>query len=170
MREIGRVIKVERGMVTLALESKQGCSACTANSDAADRARLLGSEGGCPVCAAFTSDRANTLEALNRRELSIAPGDRVVIYLDPKKTVMAAFFLFVLPLIAFVLGYAALALLGPGLPDEARIIGGTVGFALAYVVAFIRRLIRKTKDWPEVVEKCAADEREPAFTATPHPV
>jgi positive regulator of sigma E activity len=146
MKEIGRVTEVGRGTVTLALESESACSGCAAR----------GGEpaAGCPVCAVFSSEKLKTIDAVVRGGLALAVGDRVVVYYDPKKTAATALLVFVLPLAALLLGYGAVALLRPSAAEAWRFLGGAAGFALSFLFVFLRRLVRKTKDWPEVIEKC----------------
>ncbi len=163
MREIGRVISLEGEVVSLALENEPACAGCAIRpagdgrepgASAGEETRAVADLSGCPVCAAFASGKTNTLKAVNAGNLPLQAGDRVVVTLEAKKTVTAALLLFVLPLAAFMIGYASLLVLSPSTPEEFRLLGGAVGFALSYLFVFVRRLIRKKKDWPVVVEKC----------------
>ena len=155
MTEIGRVISLERGIVSLALENETACGGCAVRP-VGDGQGPASPASVCPVCAAFGHDKPRTLAAVNSAHLQLAVGDRVVVFLDPKKTVAGAIFLFVLPLSAFLLSYAALLILMPSAPDEARLLCGAIGFALSYFFVFMRRLIRNRKDWPVVIEKSLA--------------
>jgi positive regulator of sigma E activity len=146
MREIGKIVSIEREKLSLVLETGTGCSSCDV-VDKPDTAM------GCHACSLFGSKKMKTVDAVNRSNLPLKVGDLVVIYLDPKKTIFAAFLLFIFPLLAFLACYAAATLFAPAPAESVKILVGAAGFAGAYLLLFLRRMFRKMKDWPEVVEK-----------------
>ena len=146
MREIGKIVSIEREKISLAITGDETCASC-GGGNAADGA------AGCPGCSVFGSKNVKTIDAVNRNHLSLAVGDVVEVYLPPRKTVWAAFLLFVFPLLVFFAGYAAAGWLVPSSADGVKIICGAAGIAAAYLALFLVRRVRKTKDWPEVVGK-----------------
>ncbi|MBN2352304.1 MAG: SoxR reducing system RseC family protein [Spirochaetales bacterium] len=142
---------LERGIVHLALENDLLCAGCSTGTENSGGAG--GRAAGCSVCGALAGDKQRTIQADNPANLHLEVGDRVVVALDNKKTVTAALLVFVLPVAAFLLGYAALLLLVPSAREGTRLLGGAAGFVLAVVFAFVWRMIRKKKDWPQVMEK-----------------
>jgi len=154
MREIGRVTSLERGIVHLALENELLCSGCESGPEGTRAAG--GRAAGCTVCGALAGDRQRTIQADNPSRLPLQVGDRVVVTLDNKKTVWAALLVFVLPVAAFLLGYAALLVALPSVQEGTHLLGGAAGFGLAVLIAFVWRLARKKKDWPQVIEKVEA--------------
>jgi positive regulator of sigma E activity len=146
MKEIGRIIRIEREKLLLALESEAACASC--DVDKGKEAAV-----GCQSCSLFGSGKPRTLDAVNRKGLSLSVGDRVVVYLDPKKTVLAAFLLFIFPLLAFLTCYILVTLIVSQPAESVKILAGAAGFVAAYLFLFLRRTIRKMKDWPEVIDK-----------------
>jgi positive regulator of sigma E activity len=146
MREIGRIVRIEREKLSLVITTDESCATCGGGS---------GENGatGCKACSLFGTKSAKTIDAINRKDLPLREGDMVVVYLDPKKTIFAAFLLFIFPLLVFLGGYAVPTLAAPPPAESVRIICGVAGFVVAYLLLFLRRLVRKAKDWPEVVEK-----------------
>jgi positive regulator of sigma E activity len=146
MRETGRVIEVEREKIVLALESDTACTAC-------EFAEMGGGAAGCPACGLFSQGGTKTLDAVNPRHFPLAVGDRVTVFLAPGKTVVAAFFFFVLPLVLFIFGYGAAAFIWPASAEAVKTIAGAGGFIAACVIAGLRGILRRKRDWPEVIEK-----------------
>jgi positive regulator of sigma E activity len=146
MREIGKIVNIEREKVSLAITGDEACASCGGGmtSDGA---------AGCPGCSVFGSKNVKTIDAVNRKHLSLDVGDMVVVYLQPRKTVWAAFLLFIFPLLVFFAGYTVLGWLVPPPAESVKILCGVAGIAISYLVLFLVRKVRKTKDWPEVVGK-----------------
>src|SRR4030042_3198694 len=146
MREIGKVVSIEREKLSLELVTEAACASC-------DVEHKPDSRSGCQACSLFRSKKIKTMDAVNRKNIPLAVGDRVVVFLDPKKTVFAAFLLFIFPLLAFFACYTAAPLIASAPVESVKILAGAAGFVGAYLLLFLRRMFRKMKDWPEVVEK-----------------
>lgn len=95
----------------------------------------------CGACLAALDEKHRTLPASN--EIGARVGQRVEVEVAPGRAVTAAFVLFILPLVAALLGGWAGFVLGPaaGIPPVAgAAVLGLVGLALVFVA--LRRLDR----------------------------
>ncbi|UCE19378.1 MAG: SoxR reducing system RseC family protein [Gemmatimonadota bacterium] len=90
MEEIGRVYEYGEGcdVVRVEIEGKGACQNCASRN----------------VCVPFGGTNRMVTEAMN--EKGARPGDLVRIEMRPKSTVMAAFLLYLLPVVALFIGYA----------------------------------------------------------------
>lgn len=90
MEEIGRIVDYgeEAGVVRVEIDAKGACHQCSSRS----------------LCSPFGDNRRMVTEAISTK--GARPGDVVRLEMEPKSTLGAAFLLYILPVIALVLGYA----------------------------------------------------------------
>ncbi|HEQ72415.1 MAG TPA: hypothetical protein ENN69_07990 [Spirochaetia bacterium] len=150
MREIGHIIRIENEKISLVVETSADCASCGVPQG-------NGVTHGCTSCTMFASKKKRTLSAVNRRGLSLAVGDRIVVALAPGKAILQAFLFFIFPLLFFLAGYGITALADPGSPEVIQVVSGLIGMAAAFLLVVVVRIVRHTKDWPEVVAKEGPD-------------
>lgn len=102
MDKIGTVIKVEN---TMAVVKVMRASACGEN---------------CAMCKGCTQTN-QTVKANN--EIGAAIGDKVRLELSDQKVLLAAFFVYIMPLVMFIIGYSI-----------ATWLGAIIGFVLPFVI------------------------------------
>ncbi|MDR1894451.1 MAG: SoxR reducing system RseC family protein [Spirochaetales bacterium] len=133
MIETGTVKAIEGRRITLACGDPLGC-------------------GKCPG-KLFCSVNERRFEAENDRDLSLAVGDRVRIFLPPGLTVLSAFLTLILPLLLFILFYLGAEKLA-GLKGElSRLGSGFAGLGLGFITALRLGRSRFLGRLPQVVEK-----------------
>jgi sigma-E factor negative regulatory protein RseC len=133
MEETGRVIEVGDGIALVSTIAKGACHSCSARG----------------VCH-MGSQRTMEVEVWNSMDAGV--GDEVRIRLSGRSTLTAAFLLYMLPLLMFLLG----VMLGQHLTDH-QVWPVVIGLALMVATyggirAFDRRIRRSAKMRPEIVE------------------
>lgn len=113
----------------------------------------------CAACAAFDRNKPQVVRNRNPRDLALAPGDFVEIYLAPGRTIRAAALVLILPLVLFFAAYLAAGRWG--LSEPLRVGAGATGLAAAFVFNFLRR--GSPADLPEI--RRIAGSRAGAITA-----
>lgn len=83
---------------------------------------------GCGSCCVMVDDDNMLAEAVNR--IGAKKGDRVVVELPVERSIRAAYILYGIPLLAFLIGYALGALLGSAL------FGGGYSVLFGIILAF----------------------------------
>ncbi|MBN1464241.1 SoxR reducing system RseC family protein [candidate division KSB1 bacterium] len=97
---------------------------------------------GCHACHAFGENKMR-LEALN--SLGASVGDQVQVRIEPKLVLKGSMILFILPLIALLIGYYLAVRFVPPFSEGVGIVGAFSAFAIAFLI--IKKTARRT---PEV--------------------
>lgn len=105
---------------------------------------------GAGVFAALLNQRGTTIELEAGRELQ--PGDGVVLGLDERQLLRAAWRLYGVPLAGLLGGVLAGALVGGAGNDPAALVGGVAGLGLAF---YFRRSDRTSLTRPTVLKRFA---------------
>ncbi|HID93164.1 MAG TPA: hypothetical protein EYP60_03610 [bacterium (Candidatus Stahlbacteria)] len=116
MEETGKVVGVDGELVRVEIEPKGACSHCAA--------RAICNPAGNKM---YT-------EAVNEKGARV--GDTVRLEMNPRSTILAAFLIFILPIIAFGIGFAILKLITK--TDSISVLAG-IGFLAIYFI-FLKRL------------------------------
>ena len=130
MRETGIVKSVEGDLCTCSVKRK---SACGEN---------------CATCKATCSSREHTFSARNL--VGAKAGDTVIIEMGTKKVLTSAFLVYILPLIAFLLGFSYIQELGKGELESA--LWGLVLGAAMWILVSLYGKYKKEELVPEVTE------------------
>ena len=130
MRETGIVKSVEGDLCTCSVKRK---SACGEN---------------CATCKATCSSREHTFVARNLA--GAKAGDIVVVEMGTKKVLTSAFLVYILPLIAFLLGFSYIQELGKGELESA--LWGLVLGAAMWILVSLYGKYKKEELVPEVTE------------------
>ncbi len=102
MEEIGEIIEINEDKVKLAIDYKKKCDSCN-------------------ICGGLSGSSKKFIEIENKTDEELHIGDLVCFGIEEKKSVLASFIVYILPLIFSILGY----FLGVSLfPDEKFIING----------------------------------------------
>lgn len=130
MKETGVVKSVEGELCTCTVMRK---SACGEN---------------CATCKAVCSSREHTFVARNLA--GAKAGDSVIIEMGTKKVLYSAFLVYILPLVAFILGFSYINGLGKS-ELESAVWGLVLGAAMWLLVSFYGKY-KKEELVPEVTE------------------
>ncbi len=128
MTERGIVHKIEGDIVYLSCSS--ACESC----------------GG--TCGRGKEDQI--IEVKNPQNFSLKSGDQVDYFIPALKAVSAGFMVLIMPLILFILTYAACTLLLPAAPEAVKVGSGFLGVTLGFLLNFLLRR-RRAQTYPEVV-------------------
>jgi len=132
MEEIGKVVEVKDDSVKVELTPKSGCPHCPV--------RMLCHPG---------ADKMYT-EAVSAEGVKV--GDTVKIDMDPKNAIMAAFLIFILPIVAFILGFAITQLVTK--KQSAALVGGVIMFSGSIVLlGKLDKRISKGRGFKPVVKE-----------------
>ncbi len=115
IEDVGIVREVQDGKVTVELKRGGGCKSCSM--------RNICSPAGKPVILEFDT------------ELTLKPGDRVLVMIEPRFRILSAVIVFLLPLIGLIGGY----ILAKSFFTEG--ISIVIGFASLIIVFFIVRYL-----------------------------
>ena len=109
--------------------------------------------GSCASCAGkgFCNVRGKEYTAVNPMNLDISPGDDVEIYLPPGKTIFSGFMVMMLPLITFGAGYLASSRLFAAESELVNALGGFLGLAAGFLIAYGYGRVQKTRSQPEII-------------------
>ena len=130
MKETGIVRSVEGGFCTCATRRKSACG------------------DNCATCKAVCSSREHIFTAKNTADAK--EGDTVIIEMPTKDVLKSAFLVYILPLVAFLLGFSYF--FGTGKSELASAFWGIVfGGAMWVLVSFYGKY-KKAELTPEVVE------------------
>lgn len=132
MREIGTIVKIKGEIVTLKFQKTEACESC-----------------GSSFCN--TKDRV--FEAKNSRDLPLAEGETVAVYLPTGKTIGASFMVLIFPLMLFILLFILSGKLFPESGEGVQALAGLAGLAIGFGASILLRNVRKTNDMPEIIEK-----------------
>lgn len=102
----------------------------------------------CATCKATCSNREHTFVAENC--VGAAVGDNVIIEMGTKKVLYSAFLVYILPLVAFLLGFSYILESGKG-EMESALWGLVLGAAMWILVSFYGKW-RKEEFVPQVTE------------------
>jgi len=129
MREEGTVVAVKGEAVVVELAPRGGCGRC--------RLCIPGPAGMMRV------------EAENKDRAGI--GDRVVLDIDDRRQLRAAFLVYILPVAGFMAGYAVAAMFSPS--EGAGLAAGLSALAGVYLAVryYDRRITRRGEMWRKVV-------------------
>ena len=142
MRSIGYVGKVESGSAEVLLGKHAQCA-------------------GCGACIAASDTRERKIAAANG--IGAAEGDRVEIEISPGRLVVAAFMMFILPVIsALAGGYAGYRLAGNlGVPPVlAGIVSGCLAFAGSFLLLKGAERAGRKAGLPRIIRILNKDETE----------
>jgi len=111
---------------------------------------------GCK-CTMFCNNRnQNEFTAKNDRNIKVAEGDTVRLYLPPGKTILSTAMVFALPLVLFPLGYIAMkSLLHTG--EIVSALGGFAAMGIAFAVAAFINIKNKKDLMPVITEEIKGD-------------
>ena len=119
MEEVGKVVDIFGELATVEIEPKGACGHCAART----------------VCHP-AADKMYT-GAINERDAKV--GETVRIEMNPGTTILSAFLLFFLPIIAFGIGFAIFSLITEN--DNISVLGG-IGLSVIYFL-FLGKLNQK---------------------------
>lgn len=139
MDEIARILKIEGTTITVKGGELDGCV-------------------GCMNDACKTSGSRFTAE--NRSGLALDIGQLVEITSSAGATAGQALFVFLPPVVGFVLGYAAIALAMPAATEAVRAAMGVVGLALGFLGVYLVRMVSPSKTSPQIVRIVSEEEFE----------
>jgi positive regulator of sigma E activity len=94
----------------------------------------------------------NSVQVQNSAHLEIKPGDRVEIYASPGKTILAGFFIFIIPLLFFILFYFFAQRITQTESELIPFVCGSAGIGAGFLLNLIIKKIRKQKDLPEIIK------------------
>lgn len=138
IEQTGRVSRITGGRARIECRPAR-CDAC-----------MEGRGCGAGVFAALLNQRGTTIELEAGRELQ--PGDGVVLGLDERQLLRAAWRLYGVPLAGLLGGVLAGALVGGAGNDPAALVGGVAGLGLAF---YFRRSDRTSLTRPTVLKRFA---------------
>ncbi len=131
MKEQARVIDCSQDIITVACMDGGSCASCAG-------------KGFCNV-------QGKQFTAVNSSGLDIAHGDDVEIYLPPGKTMFSGFMVMMLPLITFGAGYLASSRLFAAESELVNALGGFLGLAAGFLIAYGYGRVQKTRSQPEII-------------------
>lgn len=141
-QEVGSVIEVEAGKAKVLLSRREACQHCAARA----------------VCHMVEGDNKMVVEALD--DLGVAVGQKVRLAIEPRGVITAAFLLYIVPILAFFLGYfvgikASLVLFNA--VDRSQLVGAISGItfsALTFIIirAFNNRFAQAKRLMPRIVQ------------------
>ena len=106
--------------------------------------------GTCTACTHGSKQKEIIVTASNSERLPLTEGDTVEIFLSPWKAVKAGFLVLILPLLMFFPPYV-FASTTLGIQNEAvRILFGTGGIVLGFVINLILKKTSNKSDLPEI--------------------
>lgn len=97
----------------------------------------------------------------NSRNIFIKKGDLVEIFIEPKGAIGLTFFMFIMPLIAFMVFYSTSGLILPDNSELFKITSGIAGIVLSFVSTYLFFKIRPQK-LPDIIRKLKSSELAPA--------
>lgn len=108
-------------------------------------------DGSCSSCAgkSFCNVQGKQYTAVNLLNLDIDLGDDVEVYLPPGKTIFSGFMVMMVPLAGFGLGYALISSLSSG-REGLSALGGFLGLAVGFGVAWLYGITQKRRGQPEI--------------------
>jgi positive regulator of sigma E activity len=146
MTETGRIQEISGDWVTISLEQTGACLGCTAYEGSAGSAIKERRGVGCGLSGTGSKQacRPNQglLTALNRKKLSLSPGQRVTVEFSPASVLIQILTALLPPFLGFIAGYALGGLCSPSGDQALRAAAGTAGlFISAGIVYFIRQYL-----------------------------
>lgn len=93
----------------------------------------------------------------NNRNLFLKQGDSVEIFIEPRGAITMTFFIFIMPLISFVLFYSLSGYVFSGSSEFPRILSGVTGIGLSFISTYFFYKIRPQK-LPLVTRKLSSAE------------
>ena len=118
-------------------------------------------QGDCKTCAAgklFCKSKVREFKALNTDGLDLRTGDTVEIYLSPGKTIGYSFSVLIFPLLMFLAGFFLTGKLSDTVSEGAKVLGGFVGLAAGFVMAFFHNSLTRKHQYPVITKKIDYDE------------
>ncbi|MBN1699247.1 MAG: SoxR reducing system RseC family protein [Spirochaetales bacterium] len=104
--------------------------------------------------------RKHRIRVSNSKNLDVTTGDRVEIYLAPSKAILAGFFVFILPLLLFVLFYWT-ARTGFRSDNEAiPAAAGLCGIVAGFIINVLIKKLRKKEVLPDIVSVVSEKHRD----------
>lgn len=144
MDEIGRVTRIEGKTITVKGGELGGCFGCVN-----EECRTNG----------------NLFTASNPLGLDLTVGCLVEARASTGKTAMQAAAVFLPPVIAFALAFAAVSIAFPESSEAARAAGGVVGLVLGFLAIYLRRKVAPAETLPEIVRIVSEEEFEASSAA-----
>ena len=144
MRKTATVIKVSGEYAEIRVERSSMCDNCSAK----------GEKCACSHAALLGADKGMTAQAKCLVKVSV--GDTVEIETSDSKVLGYAAFVFILPLIAFAVLYAAASVLSD--IEAIKFAAGTVGFILSFVVIGIVERCRRDKCDINIVARVTSED------------
>ena len=114
---------------------------------------------GCHNCGHLFKEKEKILQATNRTNQPLNPGDSVEVFLAPWKAVKAAFLVLILPLLLFFVFYYAGSRLLSIEKENIQVLLGVGGIILGFLINLIRKLVSRRTDLPEIVRVLAAGDQ-----------
>lgn len=133
MKEVGTVNRIEGESVYLECGDTAACKGCSAG--------------------AFCKTKGREIEALNSRNITLIPGDKIEIYLPPGRTILSGFIVLIFPLLLFILAFV---LAGTALPESdegTQALFGLIGLAAGFGFSFLYNRVAKRRNFPEITKK-----------------
>jgi positive regulator of sigma E activity len=94
----------------------------------------------------------NFIIVQNKAGFTIKTGDRVEIYASPSKTILAGFFVFIMPLILFGIFYFTGKMIAESGNELIPFLSGIAGIGFGFLLNFFIKKIRKQEDFPEITK------------------
>lgn len=110
-------------------------------------------DGSCTSCAGkgFCNVQGKQYTAINSQNLDLKPGDDVEVYLPPGKTIFSGFMVMMVPLVLFALGFILAASFLEAGNDLYHALGGFIGLALGFLIAYLYGKQQKSRSQPEIL-------------------
>ena len=130
MVEHGLVRKIEKEVVEVSCANNESCESCSSS---------------------FCKTEMRVFSALNKRNLTIKPGDEVSIYLPPGKTIGAGFLVLIFPLVLFILAFTVSAKIDADLSEGIQALFGIAGLIAGFVISYFYAKNTRESIYPEIV-------------------
>jgi positive regulator of sigma E activity len=102
--------------------------------------------------AFFKTKEDLTFKINNSKNIFLLQGDSVEIYIEPRGAITLSFFMFIMPLISFVVFYSVTGSLFNNIPEFFNILIGILGIVLSFLSTYIFYKSHPQK-LPEVIRK-----------------
>ena len=111
-------------------------------------------ENGCSESCLHCSQGIKRQSFLvhKKPDLMLKIGDRVEIYMAPQKTILAAFLIFIVPIILFFIFYFTGKIISGAGDELIPFFCGLGGIGAGFLLNFIIKVLRKQEDLPEIIK------------------
>lgn len=112
----------------------------------------------CKKCgSSFCAVKTKKFDAENSKNLDIAVGDMVEVFIPPAKAIGYSFFVLIFPLLMFIAGYFLSAPLFGTSTDSMKALYGTISLFIGFAIVLIYSLKQRNSTLPVITEKLNND-------------